>query len=131
MRLLLDLRERFDVALILISHDVDLLLASADRVLVMYAGELIEEARVADLAATPCHPFTAALMRMRPSETRRGAALGRLPTIPGVGPGLPAQIAGCAFEPRCDERVAACATRHPRDTSFGETRRVRCLLHEQ
>ena len=86
------------MALVLITHDMGVVAETAHRVQVMYAGQMVEEAPTAALFAAPRHPYTAALLDALPER-----ALGRqrLPTIPGVVPGIDDRPAGCLFDPRC------------------------------
>jgi oligopeptide/dipeptide ABC transporter ATP-binding protein len=117
---ILDLLERLradlGLAVLLITHDLAVVAETCDRAVVLYAGEVVEEASVERLFAAPAHPYTRGLLASLPrldGPTRAGAAGGRLPAIPGQPPqpaGLPA---GCAFVPRCGERLAACAERRP------------------
>ena len=106
MRLLADLKREFSMALLLITHDMGLVAEMADRVLVMYAGQVVEEADVNTLFAHPRHPYTQALLRSVPS-IRDGAGR-RLNAILGVVPEQYEQLGGCRFFGRCEQAVPAC-----------------------
>ncbi len=105
LELLLSLQRDRGMALILITHNVGVVADTVQRVVVMYAGQIVEERDTAGLFAAPQHPYTAALLAARPEQ---GDA-GRLPTIPGMMPGLYDRPTGCLFSPRC-----AYATEHSR-----------------
>lgn len=124
--LLAGLQERFGLALLVASHELAALAALARRVVVMYAGRIVETGTPAQVFGDPLHPYSRGLMRAFP----RGAAATRpMTAIPGSPPDLAHLPPGCAFEPRCPERLAACAERPPRETEAAEGRRVRCVLH--
>ena len=106
MRLLADLKREFGMALLLITHDMGLVAEMADRVLVMYAGPVVEAADVNTLFAHPRHPYTQALLRSVPS-IRDGAGR-RLNAILGVVPEQYEQLGGCRFFGRCEQAVPAC-----------------------
>lgn len=101
------LRERcraLGTALILVTHDIGVIAQMADRVAVMYAGRVVEDAPVGDLLARPSHPYTRGLLRSVPVM---GAQQRRLHEIPGSIPDLTRPVSGCAFAPRCDGRAIA------------------------
>lgn len=100
------------LAILLISHDLPLLAARCDRLLVMYAGRIVESGPARALLAAPRHPYTRALLAARP-PLRPLTAGERLDAIPGQGPLPGAWPAGCRFEPRCQRAVAACVTPPP------------------
>jgi oligopeptide/dipeptide ABC transporter ATP-binding protein len=123
--LLRDLQQRMGLALLLITHDLGVVAEMADRVAVMYAGRLVEEAPVGDLFADPKHPYTRGLMASLP-----GAEPGqRLRAIQGTVPPLGQLPPGCSFAPRCPDRFEPCPTAHPADTLVPPHRRVKCYLH--
>ena len=105
LKLLADLRRDFDLALLLITHDLGLVARVADRVAVMYAGEIVEQASVIDLFTKPAHPYTQALMECLPTDV----ADSLLGTIPGVVPSLLSEPRGCAFQERCQHAIESCA----------------------
>jgi dipeptide transport system ATP-binding protein len=104
--LLLTLQKERGMALVLITHNMGVVAETAHRVMVMYAGQIMEERKAADLFASPQHPYTAALLAALPERSDGG----RLATIPGVVPGLYDRPRGCLFSPRC-----AYATEHSRN----------------
>jgi dipeptide transport system ATP-binding protein len=120
--LLRSLQRERGMALVLITHNMGVVSEMAQRVAVMYAGQVVEQRPVAELFAAPQHPYTEALLAALPE---RGAANGRLATIAGVVPGLYDRPAGCLFAPRC-----AYATEHSRamrpELRDGQGGQVRC-----
>jgi oligopeptide/dipeptide ABC transporter ATP-binding protein len=124
--LLRDMRRTFNVSLLLITHDLGVVAGMADRVAVMYAGRIVEQAPVDRLFAAPSHPYTRGLLASIP-----GVQPGRrLTAIPGAVPALGQLPAGCAFGPRCAERFAPCGLRPPGITTVGPAHDVRCCLHD-
>ena len=124
--LLRDLVERRDLSLLLISHDLAVVGACADRVAVMYAGQIIEEGPARAVLQTPGHPYTRGLLASVP-----GAAPGvPLRAIEGAPPRLGELPPGCAFAPRCPERFDRCATVIPELWSHGAAAVTRCHLHD-
>jgi peptide/nickel transport system ATP-binding protein len=107
LELLRDLRHRLGMAVLLISHDLGVVAEFVDKVVVMYAGQVVEESPVADLFARPIHPYTEGLMAAIP---RLDARATRLSAIPGRIPGINEKIAGCRFHPRCAYALASCRT---------------------
>ncbi|MDT8435629.1 MAG: ABC transporter ATP-binding protein [Gemmatimonadota bacterium] len=122
--LLADLRRERGLALLLITHDLAVVARVANRVAVMYAGRIVEEAPAADLFARPAHPYTRGLLRARPDPARPGAPL---EPIPGSVPGPRAWPPGCRFHPRCPHVADRCRTEAPvlRPLS-GSDRRAAC-----
>lgn len=106
--LLRTLQKERGMALVLITHNMGVVSEMAQRVAVMYAGQLMEQRSALDLFATPLHPYTEALMASMPE---RSSGSERLTTIPGMVPGLFDRPDGCLFGPRCAYSVAACAQR--------------------
>jgi oligopeptide/dipeptide ABC transporter ATP-binding protein len=91
----------------------------------MYAGRIVEQARVGDLFGTPAHPYTQALLASIPS----GVAGTRLPVVEGSVPTPGAMPPGCAFAPRCRARLAVCCTAVPPVTTVAPGHEVACFLH--
>jgi peptide/nickel transport system ATP-binding protein len=112
--LLRELRDQFRLALLLITHDLGVIAEMADRVAVMYGGRIVEEGAVATLFDTPSHPYTRGLLASLPGLTPDG----RMRAIPGVVPSLASLPSGCAFEPRCRERLPICAQHVPARTDL-------------
>jgi oligopeptide/dipeptide ABC transporter ATP-binding protein len=111
LELLAELRTKFGLAMLFISHDLAVVSQVADRVAVMYAGNLIELGAKRDIFQAAAHPYTRGLLEAVPDlKTDRGRPL---QTIEGTVPALQAMPPGCAFEPRCDVRIAECARAMP------------------
>ncbi|MFN3937662.1 MAG: ABC transporter ATP-binding protein [Gemmobacter sp.] len=126
LQLLDDLRRDRGVALMLITHDLGVVQAMADRVAVMYAGRKIEEGRVAEVLAAPLHPYTRLLMAARPD-----AAAGRtrrLVEIPGSVPAPAEMPQGCAFAPRCPHSGPDCLPAPPAWREGGAGHGRACVL---
>ena len=104
--LLISLQKERNMGLVMITHNMGVVADTAQRVMVMYAGQIMEERSATDLFASPQHPYTAALLAALPERSEGG----RLATIPGVVPGLYDRPRGCLFSPRC-----AYATEHSRN----------------
>ena len=107
--LLVRLQRETGMGLVLITHSMGVVAETAERVSVQYAGQKVEEQPVADLFADPHHPYTAALLAALP-ERAKGR---RLPSIPGVVPGLFDRPAGCLFSPRCQFATQLCRSTPP------------------
>ena len=122
--LLVELRERTGMALLFITHDLGVVAELCDRVVVMYAGRVVEQADTATLFADPKHPYTRRLIGCTP---RLGSGRHDLTTIPGLPPALNDLPSGCAFAPRCDVVEDACRAAPVPLTDLGADRSVRCL----
>ena len=109
-----DLRRDFDFAVLFITHDLSLLLEFADRIAIMYAGEIVERAPSARLHANPQHPYTRGLMESFPPLT---GPIQRLAGIPGAPPDLADPPAGCRFHPRCPLCLPEHAAAYARQTT--------------
>jgi len=121
--LLLELQRDRGMALMLITHDMGVVAETARRVVVMYAGKVVEQAPVERLFAAPRHPYTAALLDALPE---RAPQHGRLASIPGMVPGLADKPAGCLFHPRCRFADDACRAARPPLADDGGGR-FRCI----
>ena len=108
--LLLQLQQDTGMALVLITHDMGVIAETAQRIGVMYAGQLVEERSVGDLFTRPQHPYTGALLDALPE---RAGGRRRLPTIPGVVPGPYDRPHGCLFNPRCQHVQERCRSESP------------------
>jgi oligopeptide/dipeptide ABC transporter ATP-binding protein len=124
VELALKLRERLGMAIIWITHDLGVVAGLADRVLVMYAGYLVEEAPVHELFARPWHPYTLALLAALPRVDRPRSS--RLKPIPGSPPNLLAAAQGCPFVPRCDFAMDRCRTENPPLVQIEAGRKLAC-----
>jgi oligopeptide/dipeptide ABC transporter ATP-binding protein len=109
--LLRAMREETHMALVLISHDLAVVAGLADRILVMYAGRIVESAAAAELLRHARHPYTAELLKCIPSLS--GPLLERLPTLSGQPPRPGESPAGCAFAPRCPRAAERCRVERP------------------
>ena len=121
--LLVGLQRAHGMGLLLITHDMGVVAQTAHRVQVMYAGQVMEEQPAAGLFAHPRHPYTAALLDALP-ERAEGAP--RLPTIPGVVPGIDDRPGGCLFAPRCRWQTTRCSAERPALTAAAGAK-VRCF----
>jgi peptide/nickel transport system ATP-binding protein len=128
LELLDRLRRERALAVLLISHDLGVVARHSDRVIVMYAGRVAEEASAAELFRAPEHPYTRGLLASRPRLL--GGRSGGFPAIGGSVPDLASRPRGrCAFEPRCPERFEPCAVREPALYPAGSGV-ARCFLYE-
>jgi peptide/nickel transport system ATP-binding protein len=123
--LLDELRHKQDMAMLLITHDLGVVAGMADRIGVMYAGQLVEEAPRREFFAQPAHPYSVRLFAALPDAERRG---GRLATIPGSVPAAEIRHPGCRFADRCGEAVLVCAATPPPWREIAAGQRVRCHL---
>lgn len=137
--LLREMKQTRDLSLMFISHDPALLTSLADRLLVMYAGQIVEMASCDQLVQTASHPYARELLRCArlPSPVDRSASdvgteagrSSRLPVIPGTAPDPARWPSGCRFEPRCPDRVDECRERQPPLLKSTNTGSVRCWVH--
>jgi oligopeptide/dipeptide ABC transporter ATP-binding protein len=120
------LRQRLGMAIIWITHDLGVVAGIADRVLVMYAGFLVEEAPVGQLFSRPLHPYTLSLLAALPRVDRPRSS--RLKPIPGSPPNLLAEPHGCPFAPRCEFAMDRCRAENPPLIQVGEGRKLACWV---
>ena len=106
LELIKKMQSELGMAVILISHDLGVVSGFCDRVLVMYAGQIMESAATDDLFYRPLHPYNQALQKSRPALQSKGADLY---TIRGLPPDLSKTIAGCPFAPRCEHAEDGCS----------------------
>ncbi|WP_079508087.1 ABC transporter ATP-binding protein [Mesobacillus jeotgali] len=125
--LMKDLSTKFDTAILIITHDLGVVSEVADRVVVMYAGQVVEEAIVEDLFENPLHPYTNGLMGSIPSIDEDHA---RLTSIEGNVPSPENLPKGCRFAPRCPHAFDRCFAEMPMLVRKYSTRSVRCFLHD-
>lgn len=125
--LLAELRERLGMAIMLITHDLGVVAEVCDRVIVMYAGEVVEEGRVSDIFSNPRHPYTEGLMRAIP---RLGGRTDRLTVIPGMVPPATRWPIGCRFSTRCRYAWDLTKEEHPQLFDVSATHRSRCWLEK-
>ena len=123
LELIRDIRERLGTSVILITHDLGVVAQVTDKVIIMYAGKVMEYGTVRQIFTDPLHPYTAALMRSIPVI---GKKTERLNVIRGMVPSLSKRPEGCLFHPRCDEACDLCRTVRPELTDMPGGRQVRC-----
>ncbi|MDQ2676537.1 MAG: ABC transporter ATP-binding protein [Actinomycetota bacterium] len=122
--ILADLRENFDAALLLITHNLGIVAEACDRVAVMYAGRVVEDGDARQVFSAPAHPYTRELLRSIISLQTQG-----LNYIPGAPPDLVDPPPGCRFHPRCPDAMRVCANKFPIPVEAGSGQRVECWLH--
>ena len=131
LELLNELKSKFKMAVMLITHDMGVVAETAQRVAVMYAGQVVEEAPVNELFAEPLHPYTQGLLRSIPRLHEAGLKRQRLEQIPGTVPSLRGPLKpGCRFAPRCSFAKPAHFQNTPLLKDAGPGRKVACFLHE-
>jgi oligopeptide/dipeptide ABC transporter ATP-binding protein len=128
LNLMRRLKEEFNTSIVLITHDLGVIAEMASRVIVMYAGQIVEEAPVRDLFKDPRHPYTQGLLGSVPVIGRKAETGRRLQEIPGIVPGPLEMPGGCRFHPRCPQVMGVCRSEEPREVRIGDRRRVRCWL---
>ena len=130
LELLAELRERMGMAMVLITHDLGVIAESTSRVIVMYAGEIVEEALVGELFDAPHHPYTNGLLRAIPEPTPADRGR-RLAVIPGSVPPATDWPSGCRFRTRCAYAWERCEHEHPPVYQIGAGHTSRCHLAEE
>ncbi|OCG75886.1 dipeptide ABC transporter ATP-binding protein [Gilliamella sp. Occ4-3] len=123
IELLLELQRKNNMALILITHDLALVSEAAQKIIVMYAGQVVEIGDAEIIFKKPLHPYTQALLRSLPEFTQDKE---RLASLSGVVPGKYDRPTGCLLNPRCPYATEHCYTQEPALVSYGETRKVKC-----
>jgi len=126
LALIQELARKFNMATILITHDLGVVAQMADRVAVMYAGKIVEEGLSEDVFYASKHPYTVGLKRAMPKDN--GSVSEPLQPIPGTPPDLFAPPPGCAFAPRCASALAICHRKQPPEQSANSVR-ASCWLH--
>ena len=129
LNLFRELQSEQKMALLLITHDPTILRGLADRVCVMYAGRIVEEAATNQLFASPKHPYVQGLLACLPPESASRTRGQRLPTIVGAPPDPRKSHTGCTFSPRCLERLDKCEAASPPEFRTGNDNRVECFLY--
>jgi oligopeptide transport system ATP-binding protein len=124
LTLIKELQRESGSSVILITHDMGVVAGMADRVLVMYAGRVVEAAPAGELFAHRAHPYTAGLLASIPRID--GAHRAPLRVIPGLPPDLTHPPAGCPFHPRCARAIAPCSTDYPAARAFGARHHAHC-----
>lgn len=126
LALMEDIRNRRNTGILLITHDLGVVAETCSRVIVMYAGNIVEEAPVKELFANPQHPYTEGLIASVP---RLGKRLHRLPSIPGSVPDLSVMPEGCRFAPRCKYAQDSCKQKLPELQMVAEGHRCACPFY--
>ncbi len=127
------MKESSGTSFLFISHDPDTLAAVTDRIIVMYAGQIVENGPLGDVYSKPRHPYTDALLQCVPQRIASkdfGHEKGRLPCIPGKAPDPLAVLPGCAFSSRCKDRMEICDLQRPDLIEVSSSRSVRCFKYE-
>ncbi|MBN2874493.1 MAG: ABC transporter ATP-binding protein [Spirochaetales bacterium] len=128
LKLMTDLQEKTQTAIMLITHDLGVVAQMAHKVIVMYAGKIVEAAPVNELYKNPKHPYTMGLLESIPSLDQDKA---RLASIDGVVPNPFELPQGCYFAPRCKYAMDICKTRHPEPTTINDGHTVSCYLYSK
>ncbi len=127
LELLHDLQREYRTAMLLVTHDMGVVAETADRVVVFYGGQVVEQGPTAQVLRDPQHPYTAALLAAIPHPD--SAKERQLPAIPGAVPALREMPSGCRFHPRCARAWDECARQEPDLHVLSGGRSSRCLLH--
>jgi oligopeptide/dipeptide ABC transporter ATP-binding protein len=128
LSLLRNLKKEFGMSIIIITHDLGVVAQIADRVAVMYAGRIVENASVQEIFDRPQHPYTQALIASIP---RLDKQLKRLKTIEGAPPRFSGEETGCSFQPRCSFRIAVCTEKRPLLTELRPKQSVACWVAQE
>jgi len=130
LELLAEMKSKFGMAIMLITHAMGVVAETAQKVVVMYAGKVVEEAPVKSLFKDPKHPYTQGLIRSIPRIDTAAKQKVRLEAIPGVVPSLLKAREGCRFAPRCKFATAACVAATPPLREVAPGHKVACILYE-
>lgn len=130
LRLIKELKDELDTAVLLITHDLGVVAEVCDRVLVMYAGQVVEEGDIHEIFHSPSHPYTRALLASIPKRGKRVPG-SRFPTIEGMVPDLRKLPPGCRFQGRCDVEKERCREEEPALVKLGDRRSSRCFFAEE
>lgn len=126
LNLMRKLKVEFNASVMLITHNLGVVAETCQRVIVMYAGKVVEEGSVFEIFEEPKHPYTIGLLNSMP---KLDGAHNLLDSIPGSVPNPLNMPKGCRFEPRCNKAMPICKEKQPELTRFGEERTVRCFLY--
>tara|TARA_B100001079_G_scaffold164589_1_gene141245 strand:+ start:84 stop:1058 length:975 start_codon:yes stop_codon:yes gene_type:complete len=129
LSLLKKIKNDTQMSILLITHDLGVVAEVAERVMVMYAGEIVESGSVYDLFRSPLHPYTIGLMESIPTLESSQQKLSRLKEISGAVPSLSQVPFGCPFHPRCSAAETRCKTDKPKLKKISQTHSVSCWLH--
>jgi dipeptide transport system ATP-binding protein len=125
LALLAELQRQEGMSMVLITHDIGVVSENADRIAIMYAGQIVETGRTPDVLTSPRHPYTAGLLRCQPGANQDLPSKGRLPSLKGLVPDLMHRPEGCQFHPRCPVAEEKCRQLAPVSQREG-IRRFRC-----
>jgi oligopeptide/dipeptide ABC transporter ATP-binding protein len=131
LELLRGLKDDFDLSMLLITHDLGVVAETADRVAVMYAGRIVEDAPAREIFHTPRHPYTEGLLHSVPRLTEEGLKLRRLATIEGTVPNLFNLPPGCKFAPRCSYVIDECRQSEPALLAVNSEHASRCIRFDR
>lgn len=123
-----DLKDKFNMGVMMITHDMGVVAEVADRVMVMYAGEKVEEGTVEEIFNNPKHPYTIGLLNSVPNVDDPDF---ELESIPGSLPSLNEQITGCRFQSRCKFVTDICRSKEPQVANISDTHKVSCWLEKE
>ena len=129
LSLLKKIKNDTQMSILLITHDLGVVAEVAERVMVMYAGEIVESGSVNDLFRSPLHPYTIGLMESIPTLETTQQKLSKLKEISGTVPSLSQVPSGCPFHPRCSAAETRCKTDKPKLKKISQTHSVSCWLH--
>lgn len=121
-----ELKQKMNTSIIFITHDLGVIAEMSDRVMVMYAGKVVEIAETHDIFKNPRHPYTVGLIGSKPDM---GTESDRLHVIPGNVPDLSNVPAGCPFHPRCDRAMDVCGEYFPGETALDKEHKIACWLY--
>jgi oligopeptide/dipeptide ABC transporter ATP-binding protein len=127
LKLLRELQKKFNVSVILITHNLGVIAQTCDRLAVLYGGRVAESGSTRELFTHPQHPYTRGLMNAIPHPGTRGR---KMATIPGTVPTNPGAMSGCPFAPRCEFVMQRCSQEVPRLYTLGEDHSCACFLAE-
>jgi len=128
--LMLQLKDDYDTAVMMITHDLGVIAEIAQRVIVMYAGKVVEEAKAIAIFEDPKHPYTQGLLQSIPKLGQRSIkGRQRLKEISGIVPSLYELAPGCHFSPRCPHAMQICSKNPPQMIDLGDGHLVRCFLY--
>jgi len=125
LKLLRELKDKLNLSMILITHDLSIIAETCDKLVIMYAGKMAESGRVVDIFKEPLHPYTQGLLSVFPGIK---AARTRLTSIPGLPPDLIHPPPGCRFNPRCKFAMEICSKKEPELINVGKNHFVACHL---
>lgn len=124
--LMRELRQKLGMSILIITHNLGVIAEMCDRVAVMYAGNIVEQADIKTLFKSPKHPYTHALLEAVPKV---GTKKGELASIPGMVPSLITPPPGCKFHPRCSHAMDICRKKFPQMVEIGKGQLARCFLY--